>query len=343
MNPIAYLLAIASAFCNAVFFAPNRLESVQKADLHPIIYNWYTTIGVFIFSWFVALFNPLVGMPIFALTPVGFLAGGLFTLALCFSCLALPLIGLTVGLGTWASVAILVSFSWGTIGPEQIRHSLVSWPISLIAIFMVTAGCVGIVNVDALGDFLFCKTTLYKQMDEELSEFEKEELKKKQEEEEGGAKKKALGVFYAVCVGCFGGSMLAPLAFTPPEYAGIHGLAFIPSFGTGSLITGTAIMLGMWAYTGEMPRWEVKRTLWAGLVSGTIWQIGNVCQVVAQSFYLLPYAIAYPIFQASLVIAGMLGITVFNEIVGFNSISAYFVAAVVVVTGSVLLAIYGPV
>ena len=41
-----------------------------------------------------------------------------------------------------------------------------------------------------------------------------------------------------------------------------------------------------------------------------------------------------PLPQASLVIAGMLGITVFNEIVGFNSISAYFVAAVVVVTGS---------
>ena len=53
--------------------------------------------------------------------------------------------------------------------------------------------------------------------------------------------------------------------------------------------------------------------------------------------------IAYPIFQASLVMAGLLGIVAFNEIVGFASISAFFVSAAVVVGGSVLLAAYGPV
>eukprot|EP00966_Prymnesium_polylepis_P269749 6231262-Prymnesium_polylepis.1 len=88
---------------------------------------------------------------------------------------------------------------------------------------------------------------------------------------------------------------------------------------------------------------EPRATLWAGLTSGTIWQFGNVCQVVAQSFYGLPYAIAYPIFQASLVMAGLLGVVVFNEITGQSSVTAFFVSATVVVTGSVLLAQFGPV
>ena len=234
--------AVASAVCNAIFFAPNRLESVKAADVHPFVYNWYTTMGVFTFSWLVALFLPLVGMPIVSLTPVGFLAGGLFTLALCFSCLALPILGLTVALGVWCSVAILVSFAWGTIGPAVIAHPLINTPLSLLAVFLVVLGCIGIIVVDDLGAFLFRKEGVaYKEMEDEESEWDKkikDELSgKKDSESEVG--KKALGVFYAVCVGCFGGSMLAPLAFTPAEYAGIKGLAFIPSFGTGSLLTGT--------------------------------------------------------------------------------------------------------
>eukprot|EP00966_Prymnesium_polylepis_P269750 6231262-Prymnesium_polylepis.2 len=42
------------------------------------------------------------------------------------------------------------------------------------------------------------------------------------------AAKKALGIFYAICVGCFGGSMLVPLSFVPPELAGIKVRAPLP-------------------------------------------------------------------------------------------------------------------
>jgi len=280
-------------------------------------------------------------MDILSFTPAGFVAGGLFTLALCFSCLALPLLGLSIAMGVWCSMAILVSFSWGTLGPARIARPLVSVPLSLSAISMVVIGCIGIINVDALGNTLFCKKAEHpfvKMEDGTLTIGSKT-----------AAAKKALGIFYAVCVGCFGGSMLVPLSFVPAEMAGIKGVAFIPSFGAGSFMTGTAIVCVWWALgrAGCIARGpiklEVRRTLWAGLTSGTIWQIGNVCQVVAQSYYLLPYAIAYPIFQASLVIAGLLGIVIFGEIKGVPSVSAFFVSASIVIAGSVLLAVYGPV
>ena len=85
--------------------------------------------------------------------------------------------------------------------------------------------------------------------------------------------------------------MLAPLSFVPPEYSGLKGLGFIPSFGTGSLITGTLIMLILRIVKGPV-KLACSQTLWAGLTSGTVWQAGNVCQVVAQSYYGLPYAIS---------------------------------------------------
>ena len=205
MNSIAYLLAVASAFCNAVFFAPNRLESVSSAGIHPFVYNWYTTMGVFCLSWIIALFLPLIDMPILSLTPAGFVAGGLFTLALCFSCLALPLLGLSIAMGVWCSMAILVSFAWGTVGPENIAHPLISVPLSLIAISMVTIGCIGIIYVDDLGNAICCKK---KEKFVELVE----EGGKASSSTGSEAAKKALGVFYAICVGCFGGSMLVTLA-----------------------------------------------------------------------------------------------------------------------------------
>lgn len=341
MHPLAYALAVGSAACNATFFAPNRLQSVKDANIHPFVYNWYTTTGVLVFSWVVALFLPLVGMDMLSFTSAGFIAGGLFTLALCFSCLALPLLGLSVAMGVWCSMAILVSFAWGTVGPESIAHELVSLPFSLCAIVMVVIGCIGIINVDALGDIICCK----KKEHSYFEMLEKGALGRSRSD----AAEKALGIFYAACVGGFGGSMLVPLSFVPKTMTGIKGIAFIPSFGTGSFLTGTAIVTIWWllgrlgCIKREPIKWEVRRTLWAGLTSGTIWQIGNVCQVVAQSYYLLPYAIAYPIFQASLVIAGLLGIFAFHEIKGTSSVSAFFLSALIVVAGSILLAVYGPI
>lgn len=73
--------------------------------------------------------------------------------------------------------------------------------------------------------------------------------------------------------------------------AGLKGLGFIPSFGTGSLIMGTVILILLRICQGPI-KFACSQTLWAGLTSGCVWQFGNVCQVIAQSYYGLPYAIA---------------------------------------------------
>jgi len=336
MHPYAYVLALVSSFCNAIFFAPNRLESVKSADIHPIVYNWYTTMGVFVFSWWVATYLPYAGLAVVTFTPAGFVAGALFTLALCFSCLALPLLGMSIAMGIWCGAAIVVSFLWGTVGPDVIARPLADVPLSAIAVLLELVGVLGIINCDQLGKKVFGKCCAG----------EHESLLDGAGVSDGSeafsASKKFMGVIYALSVGCFGGSMLAPLSFLPPEFAGLKGLGFIPSFGTGSLIMGTVILILLRICQGPI-KFACSQTLWAGLTSGCVWQFGNVCQVIAQSYYGLPYAIAYPIFQASMVFAGFLGIVAFNEITGTPAISFFYLCAAIVVAGAAMLAVYGPV
>lgn len=333
MSPWAYVLAIVSAFTNAIFFTPNRLKSVQAGGIHPIIYNWYTTMGVFLFSWLVAFtMLPAAGVDAVTFTNAGFAGGALFTCALLFSCLALDQIGLSLGLGIWCGMATLVSFLWGTIGPSNIARPLADVPLSVGGISLIIIGILGIINVESIGKMIFGKCcpedkALWDVVDGAPSG--------------GPTGSRLLGTCYALCVGLFGGSMLVPLSFLPSEYVGLKGLAFIPSFGTGSLIAGTLFAIGLRLCSGPQTL-APKATLWAGLVSGSIWQFGNVCQVVAQSYYHLPYAISYPIFQASLVFGGFLGIVLFDEIKGAPAISFFYASAVAVVAGAGILAVYGP-
>ena len=291
--------------------------------------------GVFIFSWWVATYLPYVGLPVVTFTPAGFAGGALFTLALCFSCLALPLLGLSIAMGIWCGTATLVSFLWGTIGPAVIARPLVNVYLSGLAISLIILGILGIIYVDILGKKLFGACC--------GEEHQKLNVVESSGGGNGGVSmgKKMLGVIYALSVGCFGGSMLAPLSFVPPEFDGLKGLGFIPSFGTGSLLMGTFIMVLFRLVSGPI-KFKCSQTLWAGLTSGCVWQFGNVCQVVAQKYYLLPYAISYPIFQASLVFAGFLGIVLFKEITGAPAVAFFYVCAVTVVAGAGLLALYGP-
>jgi len=328
----ALVLALVSAFCNAVFFTPNRLESVKAADIHPIIYNWYTTMGVFILSWVMALFLPLVDLNVFTFIPAGLAGGALFTLALLFSCFALPELGLSIAMGIWCGAATLISFLWGTIGPAEISRPLANIGLSVLGILSIVVGILGIIWVDMLGNML-CGCFVTKKTDDAGE--------KKADETSEPVKVSVRGVVYALLVGLFGGSMLVPLSFIPEEYSGLKGLGFIPAFGTGSLIMGTLVVVVQRVLKGPQTL-AIGQTLWAGLTSGTVWQVGNIAQVVAQSYFLLPYAIAYPIFQASLVFAGFLGIVLFKEITGAPAVIFFFVSAFTVVIGAGLLAIYGP-
>ena len=143
----------------------------------------------------------------------------------------------------------------------------------------------------------------------------------------------AVGVFWAIVTGAFGGSILVPLNYAPPEASG---LAFLPSFGIGTMIAAPVVAAAWFAREGAVPETHWRVTLPIGIISGTLWNISNVLAIVA--IPQLGYAVAYPILQCALFVAGIWGIVIFDEIKG-KEILVFFCSGIVLLVGAVSIAI----
>ena len=123
------------------------------------------------------------------------------------------------------------------------------------------------------------------------------------------------------------------------------GLETMPSFGVGTLCMGLIVPV---IYFKVIDRDALRmtggfhwRALWLpGLVSGSIWNLGNVCSVYAND--IISFAVAQPLMQCALLVSGILGIFVFKEIKGRSNIITFFTFAVVLLLGALLLALFGP-
>lgn len=143
----------------------------------------------------------------------------------------------------------------------------------------------------------------------------------------------AEGIAWAVVTGACGGSVLVPMHYAP-AYA--QGLAFIPSFGTGAIIAAPVIAAIFFIYEGAVPYTHWRICLPVGLVSGTLFNISNSLAIVAIPS--LGYAVAYPILQCALFVAGVWGIVAFEEIKG-SQIVVFFGSGLVLLGGAVSIAV----
>ena len=107
---LAVLLACASAVFNGSFAALQKLDSVAKCDLHPVLFMLYNCTGVFLSSWLAIPFLPALsrlpptsifraGNDVWEFTPLGLAAGSLYVLAIFFSFSAVPRVGVSIGQG----------------------------------------------------------------------------------------------------------------------------------------------------------------------------------------------------------------------------------------------------
>mmetsp|Transcript_62535 Transcript_62535/g.116261 ORF Transcript_62535/g.116261 Transcript_62535/m.116261 type:complete len:419 (+) Transcript_62535:80-1336(+) len=313
-------IAALSAFFNGSFPACARLPQ-EEPD--PVIFNGIVCLGVFVSSLLVPVF---VGYDVQFILP-GALGGALFVFAALCSFLAIPRAGLATAQAVWSCSAIAVAFTWGAFGPAEVASPVKDLTLSFVALGLLVAGALVIVTCSDLAE-----------------KFGRADSSREQPLLEGGpdAAERVSGLGLAASVGLFGGSILVPLKFVPAE---LSGLPCVPSFGLGALVTGFLVTALYW-YASLRPRGQAAKvagdTLGAGVLSGAIWNAGNICSIVAQEPpFSLSYGIAYPILQCALFFGGLWGIYVFKEIRGF-AVSIFWVGAAVLVAGIVLLASYGP-
>ena len=268
-------------------------------------------------------------------TVMGMFAGGLFVSSISASFIAIESMGVALAQGIWGGMAMLVSYTWGVAVFGEVPERL--WG-SMVALILLIGGVCFVANCERLGDWnIQCwenvrvRASRNEGLDVRESLLSPSQHGNTTNESRGDRTK---GILWACLVGILGGSILAPLHYVPQDK---QGLIFVPSFGFGTLLT-TPLILGIHILCSRdgVPPFHFKESIGTGLLSGMIYNVGNICSILA--IPVIGYKIAYPLLQCAILVSAVWGIYVFEEITRPNAIAVFWVGSLIVVMGAVLLA-----
>lgn len=235
----------------------------------------------------------------FEFSALGMFAGLLLVLSLAASFKAVECIGLALGQGIWSGIAILVSFTWGVVGFNEIPSSPVITALGLVVLMF---GVVGIAFCQDISLYLQDKhyiacdetpresatfsaypsrTNSEKSTQMSVVSYDRSDSMKLSPLASLDSKFMAdadvvalktsqwySGIAATICVGLAGGSVLAPLHYVPASQSG---LIFLPSFGIGCLVSGPIVCAVVFYTRGKgWPPCHLDKPLAAicGLTSG---------------------------------------------------------------------------
>jgi len=267
----------------------------------------------------------------------GALAGVFLVFATLFSFLAIPLAGLATAAATWSCSAVLVAFLWGAAGPGKVAQPMKSVLLSILAVAILIGGVL-VLNLRAQLSARFCKSA------RGVTGMQDQILIEDGGVQQGNAGQKLLGLASAISVGIFGGSILVPSKYVREE---VSGIGLLPSFGVGAGIVGTLVGLFYWIAVKKQPLATLSEqlpmdTVLKGMLSGLLWNISNIAQVVAMNYLHMAYGISYPILQCGLLVAGLWGIYFFKEVEDRGAVCVFWLGAAILMLGVVLLGLFGP-
>lgn len=266
-----------------------------------------------------------------------------YVFVLTFECFHVSqVIGVSLAQGVFGGTAIFVSYLWGVVAFHEIPHNL---PLSVCGVAVLIGGVICIAFNGALtqrvtelvgmsGDEdTLPRTSLIMRVSGNLDSVEDRQFVSSSGSARRTEKPFTTGILWAVLTGTAGGSVLVPLHYAPSS---AQGLAFVPSFGLGAIISAPVVAGLFFAHKGSFPSTHWQICLPVGILSGTLFNISNVLAIVAIPS--LGYAVAYPILQCALFVAGMWGVMFFKEIVGYE-IAVFFLSGVVLLGGAVAIAV----
>jgi len=329
-----YFAAVGSALCNGSFGTISKFDRVQKAAIPFPIFAFWNTVGIVISSIFFLAATPRV------FTPWGLLSGLFFVLSMAITFLAIARLGLGSATGIWSGTAIVVSFTWGVkVQGEEISRAGLAAPGMIL---LVT----GLVVIAFNGQAASSRRKLEaKHHQDQLMDGDVESSAAV----DGGSGSPQganphinvtgypypLGLIASVATGVFGGLVLGPMYYAPEEAKGVQ---YIPSMALGVIIS-SPVVTALMIYVSGHP-WSLRTTSAAlpGIASGFIWNAGNALSIIATMSSGVGLAVAYPIMQAGLYVAGLWGIILFNELKLVREQITYWIGGVVLIVGAALLA-----
>eukprot|EP01039_Chlorochromonas_danica_P008340 gene8340-9193_t len=367
---VGYALTAIAILFNGSLLVPYR-SIYPNIPLEPIIFQLYTTIGFFLTCWMAMAFLPLNdvfvsdGSTRFSFSLLGMIGGVLLTIYIYLNFFSAAKIGMSITQGITSGASVIASYFWGVVILEERPKMLFISILGAITITMgllVTALCKEIANYRNKPQ----KKTLLHEHDEEAKEidgqshlseeaeqilFEHNPSRNRPQLEESliesihksdqeiERRDFMLGVLLAFFSGLSSGLMLAPLSYAPDKE---QGLVFLPAFGVSSLAMSFVLMtintLNPFEYYPLVPNLYFYETFGIGLFSGFIRCAALILTIA--SIDRLHYALAIPLIQSSLLIAGLWGIGLFGELKTTDGAALIFtIGAGLIVSGAVLLGV----
>jgi hypothetical protein len=181
-------------------------------------------------------------------------------------------------------------------------------------------------------------------------------------------RRRTLGILAAMFSGIYGGSIMAPMKFAPPDAKGSH---FLISFAIGAATANLALWVIRYLYLcqrhgsmsrayGALPSFHFRKMWLHGGACGILWSIGNFFSIISVEF--LGEGVGYSVVQAAMLgtqssavllirfsviltfllcytstVSGLWGIFYFKEIEETETITKWFLSASVTVLGILLL------
>lgn len=155
--------------------------------------------------------------------------------------------------------------------------------------------------------------------------------------------RRQVGILAAAFCGIYGGSIMAPMKFAPPD---AKGTGYLISFSTGAMIVTGVLWVFRYLYLiyccrsihmayRALPSFYVRDMWLPGGTAGLLWSIGNFFSLI--SVNILGEGVGYPLVQTSILVAGLWGIFYFKEVTGAVRITQWLFSSLLTISGILLL------
>lgn len=334
MSAIGFIFIAIAIFFNGTFIVPYK-HILREIPLNPLVFNLYLSFGIFLSSWILQLFLPLNHLIVsgadnsFSFPALGLVSGLLIILAIGANIIAVECVGLAMAQGVVGGTALVTSFLWG-LKFDGVPKGVV---VSSIGVLVIVGGVMGIAFSKNILDLISSKresndpllATLVIEEGTDMHKIKSVDITVNNDgNTQSGSQPLTFlqvftGVGWAMLAGLCGGTFLVPQNYVPQAQQGIPYLA---PYGTGCLLTAP-VLLAATAYFKGMPELHLQwRTVLLSVVAGFMFNMFTIFSIAA--IPLIGFALATPLGQVSIVVAGCWSILLFKVTLTFLSqISAF--------------------
>jgi glucose uptake protein GlcU len=324
-----------------------KTPSVSDLNVDPAVFQVYNSLGTAATLMCVAFYNTVHFTASEFLW--GVLGASFWVITQLLAFVAINTIGYAVGPAIWAGTTIVVSFVWGVslLGdhPSNIFLSVVALLILVLGI-----STAAICN-SSIPDLIYVQCLAQGQEEERQRLFESISAsitinsgsKDKSPKEKISRMRYLVGVVAAIVVGLFNGSLQVPLHYYGTDIGKNNtdaGISYVVNFSAGVVVTTPILCFIWWMIRFQkIPPFYFMKVLFPGLATGFYWACGYFAATYATLY--LGNTVGYPLTQTCIVVNGLWGIVYYKEIRGVHKIVLFMMAALIILGGATLLALYG--